>query len=256
MNGLTVLDVLGALGAGVYSLVSPCVAPLIPVYMAYISGVSINPDGTLARGSRDLGHVVMSCLLFVLGFTFVFVLLGSSAGFVSEFLKDHRDLVNQVSGVFMIAMGLLMLGMLRIPFLMREWRPNVNPDLFGPAGPVLFGMAFAFAWTPCIGPVLGAILLKASTEATAGSGGILLLIYSMGFGLPFILAGVAWSQGVQSFGFLSRHYSLLTVAGAAIIIVTGIFFFTGQSAHLNSWALQFYDWIGDRYHQLLTVALA
>ncbi len=241
MTGLSGLDVVGAFGAGIYTLVSPCVAPLIPVYMAYISGVAINADGTLTRGSRDLSHVLMSCLLFVLGFTFVFVLLGSSAGLLSEFLKDQRDVINRVSGIFMIVMGLLMLGMLRLPFLMREWRPSVNPDVFGPAGPVLFGMAFAFAWSPCIGPVLGTILLKASTEATAGSGGILLLIYSMGFGLPFILAGMAWSRGMQSFGFLSKHYAVLTVAGSAIVIGMGVFFATGQSAHLNIWARDIYD---------------
>jgi len=241
LNGLTGLDVLAAFWAGVYSLVSPCVAPLIPVYMAYISGVSINSDGTLARGSRDLGHVLTSCLLFVLGFTFVFVLLGSSAGFISEFLKNQRDTMYRVSGIFMIVMGLLMVGMLRVPFLMREHRPNINPDAFGPAGPVLFGMAFAFGWTPCIGPVLATILLRASADATAGSGGILLLIYSMGFGLPFVLAGVAWSRGMQSFGFLSRHYGMLTAVGAAIIIGMGILFVTGQWFHLNIWSRQLYD---------------
>lgn len=225
-----------AFAAGLISLASPCVAPLIPGYMAYISGVSAN--GQAAAGAAR--RVVSSSLLFVLGFTFIFVLLGSSATSLSTLLRSQKDVMYQISGGVMIAMGLLLMGLLRVPLLMREHRPTLNVDSLGPAGPVVLGMAFAIGWTPCIGPILATILLYASTAQTAGEGGLLLFVYSLGFGLPLVLAALAWTRGPASFDWLRRRGPLLTKLGGAVIVVLGALFLSGQWFHLNVWAQRLY----------------
>lgn len=225
-----------AFAAGLISVASPCVAPLIPGYMGYISGVSAG--GTVAIGARR--RVFVSSLLFVLGFTFIFVLLGSSVTSLSTVLREQKEVMYQISGGVMIAMGLLLMGLLRVPFLMREYRPMVNVDSLGPAGPVILGMAFAIGWTPCIGPILGTILLYATTAQTAGEGALLLFVYSMGFGIPFILAALAWTNGPARLDWLQRHGLLLNRIGGAMIVVLGVLFLTGQWYRLNIWAQQLY----------------
>lgn len=222
-----------AFGAGLLSSLSPCVVPLIPVYMAYISGVSLEQ----ARGNsgRNAIQVLGASLLFALGFTFVFVALGTSASFAGGFLDDHRRLLYQVSGGVMIAMGLLMTGLLRVPFLMREYRPTFNSSSLGSAGPVLLGMAFALGWTPCIGPVLASILFYAGATETAGQGGLLLLVYSLGFALPLVVGGVAWSHGLRAFSWLQRSYGPLALAGGALLVLVGVLFLTDQWYRVNLW---------------------
>lgn len=225
-----------AFAAGVVSVASPCVAPIIPGYMAYISGVSAT--GTVAVGAGR--RVLASSLLFVLGFTFIFVLLGSSITSLSSLLREQQVLTYRVSGGVMILMGLLLMGLVRVPFLMREYRPTLNVDSLGPAGPVVLGMAFAIGWTPCIGPILGTILLYASTAQTAGEGALLLFVYSLGFGIPFVLVALAWTRGPARLDWLRRHGDLLTKVGGAVIVGLGVLFLTGQWYRLNLWAQKFF----------------
>ena len=223
-----------AFGAGLLSSLSPCVLPLIPVYMAYISGVSIQ-GGRQAAGVRTTFNALGATLLFVLGFTFVFVALGTSASLLGGFLEEHERELYQVSGGLMVLMGLLMMGLLRIPLLHREYRPALNASSLGSAGPVLFGMAFALGWTPCVGPVLASILFYAGTSQTAGQGGLLLLVYSMGFGLPLVIGGVAWAHGVRLFSRPLRWYGPMTVAGGVLLVLVGALFIADQWYRINLW---------------------
>lgn len=174
-------------------------------------------------------------LLFVLGFTFVFVALGTSASLLGGFLEEHQRPLYQVSGGLMVLMGLLMTGLLRIPLLHREYRPALNSTSLGSAGPVLFGMAFALEWTPCVGPVLASILFYAGTSQTAGQGGLLLLVYSLGFGLPLVIGGVAWAHGLRLFSRPLRWYGPMTVAGGVLLVLVGALFIADQWYRVNVW---------------------
>jgi len=225
--------------AGLLSFFSPCVAPLAPVYLAYITGLST--QGGVAVAQRPgIAHVMGHCLLFVLGFTFIFVLLGSSISFVASFFQEQRQLLYQVAGGGMVVMGLLVSGLLRPSFLAREWRLQLDTSSLGPAGPTLFGMAFALGWTPCVGPILASILLYAGAAETAGRGGLLLLVYSLGFGIPFIIGAIAWTYGLRLFSGLGRYYGILNIVAGALIALMGVLLLTGQWYRLNIWAQKLY----------------
>jgi cytochrome c-type biogenesis protein len=223
-----------AFAAGLISSLSPCVLPLIPVYMAYVSGVSVQGAGQTV-GVRSTFHTLNASLLFVLGFTFVFVALGTSASLLGGLLEENQRLLYQISGGLMIAMGLLMTGFLRPSLLNRDYRPALNAASLGSAGPVLFGMAFALGWTPCVGPVLASILFYAGTSETAGQGGLLLLVYSLGFGLPLVIGALAWSHGMRLFSGLQRWYGAMTLAGGVLMILVGVLFIADQWYRVNIW---------------------
>lgn len=225
-------------GAGVLSFLSPCVAPLVPVYLSYIGGISIQQQGVSAR--QRLLTTMGNSLLFVLGFSFIFVLLGTGASFLGMFLEEERHLLSQVAGGFMIAMGLMIAGVLRIPWLYQERRLHLDSQALGPAGPVLVGMAFACGWTPCIGPVLASILFYASTAEAGGQGGILLLAYSLGLGVPFLLAGAAWTQGLQVMQWFRRSYGVISLASGALLVTMGVLLLTDRWFYVNIWVQKVY----------------
>lgn len=202
--------------------------------MAYISGVSLQGAGR-ATHIRSTLDALRSGLLFALGFTFVFVALGTSASLMGGLLEHHRPLLYQISGGMMVAMGLLMIGLVRVPLLNREYRPVFNAASLGSAGPVLFGMAFALGWTPCVGPVLASILFYAGTSETAGQGGLLLLIYSVGFALPLVIGGVAWAYGLRLSSWVQQWYGALTLVGGVLLILVGALFITDQWYRVNIW---------------------
>ncbi len=208
--------------------------PLIPVYMAYISGVSLQGAGQ-SSGLRNTLDALSATLLFTLGFTFVFVALGTSASLLGGVLDEHRRLLYQISGGVMVVMGILMAGLLRVPLLKREYRPAFNAASLGSTGPVLFGMAFALGWTPCVGPVLASVLFYAGTSETAGQGGLLLFVYSLGFALPLVIGGVAWAHGLRLSSWLQRCYGKLTLAGGILLMVVGALFIADQWYRVNVW---------------------
>lgn len=222
-----------AFAAGVVSFLSPCVAPLAPGYLAYISGTSLQTGP--ATGRQAALRTLYVSLLFMLGFTFVFVMLGTSISLFSGFFEEHRPTLYQVAGAAMIGFGLLMVGLPRIAWLQRERKFNLSADVFGPAAPVLLGMAFAFAWTPCVGPILGSILFYAGATETAGRGGLLLLVYSIGFGIPFILAGLGFASTLRFISWVRRHYVLVNAVNGAMLIGVGLLLLAGRWSYMSLW---------------------
>lgn len=216
-----------ALLAGVLSFSSPCTLPLVPGYLGYLSGVSS------ARG-----RTVAAAGLFVLGFALVFTVLGAAASSLGALLLAHRPLLDRLAGVMIIALGLVVLGLIRLPILLREERPLLRWVRPGPGGALLLGVAFAFGWVPCIGPVLGAILLLASGQPTLLSGAGLLFLYSLGLGVPFVAAAVFLDRFRPVSAWLRRHGSALNAAGGVLLVVMGALVFLGQLNQVLAPALQ------------------
>ena len=227
-----------AFGAGILSFLSPCMAPLVPGYLSFVSGVSIQD---IQRGDRAaLAKVLGASLLFVLGFTLVFVMMGTSASFIASFIELHRRVLYQVAGGVMVVMGILVTGLVRVPMLYQERRVNLTADSLGAAGPIVLGMAFAFAWTPCVGPILAAILFYAGATETSGRGGLLLFVYSLGMAVPFVLTAVAFSQGIGVLNWARRQYAVISALSGAMLVGVGILFLTERWYHLNLWMQKFY----------------
>lgn len=218
-----------ALVAGGLSFSSPCILPLIPGYIGYMSGVA---------GSR--GRTLGAAILFALGFTVVFTALGAAASSIGSLLNVHRVLLEQAAGLLVIVLGLFLIGILRIPVLLREGRPLLGWAQPGPGGAFLLGIGFAFGWTPCIGPVLAAILLLASGQATVASGTLLLLLYSIGLGVPFVLAALLMERlgGVRR--WLTRHGRVIDVAGGVLLVGMGVLMFTDRLDQIFAPALSLY----------------
>lgn len=223
-----------AFGAGVVSFLSPCVLPLVPGYLSYMSGISAAED-TGARRAFKTGSVAVA---FVLGFTLVFVALGATATRLGSFLRDNETLLTRVSGVLIIVLGLVFMGALpKLSFLYREARFHPSPKA-GLWGSVLLGAAFAFGWSPCIGATLGAVLAMAAGSSTgggAGEGALLLASYSLGLGLPFIAAGLGVSRLTGAVRWLRRHTRVVNLVSGGLLVVVGILFVTDQMFQIAIW---------------------
>jgi cytochrome c-type biogenesis protein len=223
------VGILAALAAGIVSFLSPCVLPLVPGYLSAVSGVSAS-ELESAGWRRVLGP----SLLFVASFSAIFILLGLTATGIGSVLQDHKELLTKISGALIIAMGLLFVGSLFITRLNREWHVEALLERAGRGGPIVAGAAFAIAWTPCIGPTLGAILGAASLSGSAAHGAFLLAVYSAGLAIPFILTAVAFSQMTTAFAVIKRHYQAIVVTGGLILIAMGILIWTGELSQLNT----------------------
>lgn len=227
MSGTGSPSLLLAFWAGIVSFVSPCVLPLVPGYLAAVSG-------TQPGQGRGLdARVVARSLLFVATFSAIFILLGLGATAVGSFLQDNKDTLDKIAGVLIIAMGVLFIASVFVVRLNREWRAPGLIERAGRGGPVVAGAAFAIAWTPCVGPTLGAILGLASTSSGTGRGALLLGFYSLGLALPFLFFAVAFSSAQRAFGWVKRHYAAIQVVAGVILIVMGVLVFTGELFQLN-----------------------
>lgn len=211
---VALLPFLAAL-AGLVSFTSPCTLPLVPAYLGYMSGVA---------ASR--GRTVLAGALFVAGFSFVFTVLGAAATQLGAAIGANRGWLDRVAGLVIILLGLFLLGWVRLPLLMREGRPLLSRVRPGPAGAAFLGVAFAFGWTPCIGPVLGGILYLASATQTATAGAALLLAYSLGLGVPFLLAALFLERFAMAAAALRRWAAPLNAVGAALLVAMGVLVFT------------------------------
>ena len=224
------LSALGiAFAAGLVSFVSPCVLPLLPVYLSYVSGVSVEQLGHERR--RLLGV----SLLFVAGFTAVFMLFGAGAGGIGRLLVQHRQELTVVAGAFVAFSGLVVAGVVHLP----ERAVAVAPRAGGPGGAFLTGAALAIGWTPCVGYVLGAILGMAATSSSALSGSLLLLVYSLGLGVPFVLAALAFDWVMARLAVVKRHYHVVQVTAGIVLVVVGVLLMFGVFAHLSRWLPSF-----------------
>lgn len=207
--------------AGVVSFLSPCVLPLIPGYISMLSGESIEVLKADAAGAL-VGRIFANSVAFVLGFTVVFVALGASATAVGQFLLAQRTIFNIVAGVIIIIFGLHLTGLVKIPFLYRDKRMDAGVPKRGLGGSFLLGFAFAFGWTPCIGPILTGILAVAATRHTVFQGMFLLAIYSAGLAIPFLLTGLGLSQFLKFYGRFRKHLQAVEVASGVLLIGIGL----------------------------------
>jgi cytochrome c-type biogenesis protein len=231
------ISYVSAFAGGALSFVSPCVLPLVPPYLCYMAGVSFD---SFAEGKDQAARraLIMSSLLFVLGFTTVFVALGASATGIGRFLRQYQDILGAVAGLVIIAMGLNFLGILKIPFLSREARLQASASPANPFSAYIMGLAFAFGWTPCIGPILGPILTLAGSKASVGEGASLLLVYSLGLGLPFLVAALFSGQFMR---FMKRFRGSLGKVEKTIgvlLVISGVLFLTGGMQAISFWILE------------------
>jgi cytochrome c-type biogenesis protein len=222
------VGILAALAAGIVSFLSPCVLPLVPGYLSAVTGVSA-AELDEAGWRRVLGP----SLLFVASFSLIFILLGLTATGLGSFLDENKALLTKISAALIIAMGLLFVSSLFITRLNREWHVEALLERAGKGGPVIAGAAFAIAWTPCIGPTLGAILSAAALTDSAGRGAILLAVYSAGLAIPFLLTALAFSQMTTAFAVVKRHYQAIVAVGGLILIAMGVLIWTGELFQLN-----------------------
>jgi cytochrome c-type biogenesis protein len=218
-----------AFAAGLLSFVSPCVLPLLPVYLSFISGVGV--DELDKQHKRLLG----TSLLFVAGFTVVFVVMGAGAGGVGRLLIQYRDILMIVAGAFIAFSGLVVAGVIRLP----EPALRVAPKRAGVGGAFLTGMALAIGWTPCVGYVLAAILSMAASSQSAVAGSLLLLVYSAGLGVPFVLAALAFDWMSSRLGWVKRHYRGIQVTAGVLLVVFGVLMMFGLLQQLSRWMPMF-----------------
>jgi cytochrome c-type biogenesis protein len=236
------VTIVAAVAAGLLSFLSPCVLPLVPPYLTFIAGTTIEElsGAGEAKARRD---VTLASLLFIAGFSSVFICLGATASFLGQFIRAHIGFLSLAAGVAIVAMGLHFLGVYRFAFLYREARVSVEKPM-GLWGAYIMGLAFAFGWTPCIGPILAAILTVAGSEATVGRGALLLAAYSAGLGVPFFAAALLIEP---FFGFIARfkrHFGLVERMVGVLLVLTGIGFITGAMQNLSFWLLDLFPALG------------
>lgn len=213
--------------AGMVAFLSPCVLPLAPGYVSYVTGLT---GAELAEGKK--GRVLLGSVLFVLGFSIVFVSYGALFGGIGSVLLEYADWINRILGVVVIVMGLAFMGV--IPGLQREYRIHQVPK-WGVAGAPLLGLAFGIGWSPCIGPTLTAVQSLAFSEASAARGALLSLVYSLGLGLPFILLALLFTRAARALAFVRRHNLVIMRIGGAMLVLVGILLLTGWWTDFTIW---------------------
>jgi cytochrome c-type biogenesis protein len=232
-------------GAGIVSFLSPCVLPLVPPYLTYMGGASFEHlrDPELRSGALQ-ARVVLTSVFFVLGFTVIFVMLGATATAFGQVFRQALPVLTPIAGLLIIIMGLHFLGLFRLRLLDRQIRHSGPTVASGPLGGFLLGLAFAIGWTPCIGPVLAAILSVAANQASAYQGATLLGIYSLGLGVPFLLAGIAIGPFLSFFNGFRRHLGVVEKVMGVLLVATGILFLTGNFARISYWFLETFPALG------------
>ena len=237
------VGVAGSFSAGLFSFLSPCVLPLFPSYLSFITGMSV-ADLTGELSARVRRRILGHALAFVVGFSIVFVALGASFSALGQFLLDHRDWIRRIGGVLIVVFGLYIVGVLRIGILgrTRQWQLREKPA--GYLGSLAVGITFAIGWTPCVGPILGAILSLASTAGDVGRGVGLLTAYSAGLGVPFLLAAAALGPFLKVLGRYRSFIPVVERAAGVILVVVGVLVLTNYYVFLNAWAISLTpDWL-------------
>ena len=224
---------------GLLSFISPCVLPIVPGYLSFISGVSFEEIQNTADRSRVRFQIILHSLLFIAGFSVVFIALGASATAVGQFLKTQIDILTKIAGIIIIIFGIHMMGIIKIPFLNYEKRFHAQGKPIGLFGAFIVGIAFAFGWTPCIGPILAAILTIASQQDTVMKGIFLLSSYSLGLGIPFLLTGLSLSVFFNLFNKFKKYLHTVEVVGGVLLVIVGILIMTNSlnilSQYLSEW---------------------
>jgi len=234
MSGVENISLLVALSAGLLSFLSPCVLPLVPSYIAFITGVSIEELSQKENLKQVRKKVILSSLFFILGFSIVFIALGASATFVGKFLSKNIRWVEIIGGMIIILMGLHFAGIFRIRLLDRERAVHLEKKPFGLLGTLLVGIAFGAGWTPCVGPILGSILTLAATTQSMVKGIILLAVYSAGLGIPFLIAGVIIHKFFEYFKSIRKYFKAIEIGGGILLIIVGVALLAGYFSRLSA----------------------
>jgi cytochrome c-type biogenesis protein len=243
------VTLLAAFGAGLLSFISPCVLPLIPGYLSYVSGLSLDEmrgGAVVTSGGAGAAvaavappanrrRIVLASLAFILGFSIVFVALGASASAIGQYLMSRLTILSRIAGAIIIIFGLHTMGILRIEWLYQEKRVQTTRRPAGMLGATLVGIAFAFGWTPCIGPILAGILAVAAAQDTVGDGVRLLSAYSLGLGVPFLATALAIDRFFAAFARIRRHYHKIELASGALLIVIGLLIFSNRFTIIAQW---------------------
>ena len=230
---------LAAFVAGVLSFISPCVLPLIPGYLSYISGLTLDEMQGTGDTAMSFGaarrRVLAASIFFILGFSFVFICFGAAASVLGQYMLERQRLLAKIAAVIVILFGLHTMGVLRIGWLYSEKRVQVEKKPTSLFGAFFVGLAFAFGWTPCIGPILGGILAIAGTQQTVGQGVQLLAVYSAGLGLPFLLTALAINQFFTVFKRIRKHYHLIEIVSGLLLVLIGVLIFTNRFTLIAKW---------------------
>ena len=235
MNAVTHVSLVAAFSAGLLSFLSPCVLPLVPSYVSYVTGLSLEQLTDATERQRFRTAILVNSLLFILGFSVVFIAFGASASFIGRLLYEYQELIRKVGAVLIITFGLYMIGLLKMPFMMTERRLiQFSNRPAGYVGSFLIGTAFAAAWTPCVGPILGSILLYASTTESMHVGVLLLTSYSLGLGLPLLLTALSVDRFLRSFQKARLWMRGVSVAGGAFLIAAGVMIYGDSLTRLTS----------------------
>ncbi|WP_208435705.1 cytochrome c biogenesis CcdA family protein [Bartonella phoceensis] len=251
------ISTVGVFFAGALSFLSPCVLPLVPPYLCYMAGVGID-DFRAEKSHRKVfirWELFSSVFAFVFGFTTIFIALGASASTIGKFIGYYRDWCALAAGIIIIIFGLNFLGLFKIAFLFREVRFQTQGTPAGPLGAYIIGLAFAFGWTPCIGPILGPVITLAGTKETVSEGALLLGVYALGLGVPFVLAAVFSSSFMRFLGVFRVHLGKVEKVIGIFLVVTGILFLTGSMQDLSFWILEHYPSLSNiealRWHDIM-----
>jgi cytochrome c-type biogenesis protein len=230
-NNITIIS---AFVAGLLSFLSPCVLPLIPSYITYITGLSFADLQAEKPSSMVRKQTIIHSLLFIAGFTCVFILLGASATFIGSFLQEHMKIIRKVGGILIMLFGVHLTGLIPIQMLLGEKRLTIHNKPAGYAGSFLVGVAFSAGWTPCIGPILASILMVATTEQTINHGILLLLAYSMGLAIPFFLSALALHRFLVAFNRFKKHIRLFEIVTGLFLVVVGIMLYGNYLTKLSA----------------------
>ena len=236
-HGISIASLFVSLTMGLVSFASPCILPLIPSYVSYITGISFDDlVGPEAR-TKHMRSTVIHALVFVAGFTVVFVVLGATASVIGQLLIQYLSAVRVAGGVLLILLGLFVSDVVPIPLLQRDAKFHLKDRPAGLAGTFLVGVVFAAGWTPCTGPFLAAVLMQAAQSETMSTGMVFLAFYSLGIGIPFILSAVAISAFLSSFNRLKKHFRFIKVASGVILVIMGVLLITDKWTLLTSYLM-------------------
>jgi cytochrome c-type biogenesis protein len=233
------LNIFVAFAAGILSFLSPCVLPLIPSYLSFVSGISLEEMRSDQAPARLRWRIALNSIAFIVGFSLVFVSLGASASLIGGFFLNYRNLIRLLGGLFIILVGLYLIGLFKVAALERYLQFNLKDKPAGYLGSVIVGITFAVAWTPCVGPILGAILAIAGTAADVGRGILLLAVYAVGLAVPFFLSALAVNSFFQFSQAFRRYIQAFHIASGVLLVLAGILLMTDYMTSLNVYVLRF-----------------
>lgn len=236
-HGISIASLFLSLGMGLISFASPCILPLIPSYVSYITGISFDELTGPDMRKRHMRTALLHSLVFVAGFTVVFVILGATASLLGQLMIQYLSGIRIAGGILMIVLGLFVSGIVPIPFLQRDAKFHLKDRPAGFVGTFLVGLVFAAGWTPCTGPFLAAVLMQAAQSETMATGMVFLVFYSLGIGIPFILSAVAISAFLSSFSKVKNYFRAIKIASGVILIVMGVLLLTDKWTLLTSYLM-------------------